>query len=688
MKDFVKEQVWGRLKHRKDMWCEIKHKPLINLDIYTNDWAFKVVGSVKWQDRAYHQLPTPSKELFLSTRMADRDGIPSFSNIRTSEAPLGGKWVDLMLTAKYLRVFQYPRTIIQKITSKLSSTATNKDIISPKLAVMGATTLCIATLGEEPILTTVFTGQKWKFDKYCWSPETGHLGDAHTQHKEAIARLWNLCTTVLKPVLRALQDKLPKTRETIILYKGLQAPNIHALRKTVEDLKLKLPRAWVWSSSLETAINEATPNEGRKGKLSLIDRRLLRKGHSDLVTNHVGIVLSYKTIAIPIADLTPTATSDEFFAKFGPIPSWDVQTAHNPLKKAQLLCPTLPPTPQPALTKIIDSNLWLAIITNSDTGIPDTTLPQPNKGANRVTPNELTGSLESEKLLRILPGPNTISKTKPEDTARSPWDPPPPQQKTRLPESHTSSLSLLRSTTNTHSTKDEPTHPWEPPVSQPTISPSAKTHAKSGREKPVVHQPKEYPHKHRLPRTPVAPRTHKPNRITRREIPRPLWPTRIVIQEHTFCRATPKSCSIKQWVFDIASTRNHKACIVLLWQKSRLYGSFTNAEAFWKYNSRFQDRRCFYLINRSYEIKEEASILHFDVEWFTQDEDNSAPERLSIIKSAVAVIARNPITFHEERLSRQHLEHGWKNSFHLYTDLLFEHNAQGCMREFVENKVW
>ena len=94
------------------------------------------------------------------------------------------------------------------------------------------------------------------------------------------------------------------------------------------------------------------------------------------------------------------------------------------------------------------------------------------------------------------------------------------------------------------------------------------------------------------------------------------------------------------------------------------------------------------MINRSYEIKEEASILHFDVEWFTQNEDNSAPERLSIIKSAVAVIARNPITFHEERLSRQHLEHGWKNSFHLYTDLLFEHNAQGCMREFVENKVW
>ena len=180
---------------------------------------------------------------------------------------------------------------------------------------------------------------------------------------------------MLKPVLHALQDKLPKTKETIILYKGLQAPNIHALRKAVEDLKQSLPRTWVWSSSLETAINEATPNKGRKGKLSIIDRRLLRKGHSHLVTNHVGIVLSYKTTAIPIADLTPTIKIDEFFVHVDPFSTWDVKTAHNPSEKTELLCPTLPPTPQPALTKIIDSDLWIAIITNRGTGIADTTLP-------------------------------------------------------------------------------------------------------------------------------------------------------------------------------------------------------------------------------------------------------------------------------------------------------------------------
>ena len=51
----------------------------------------------------------------------------------------------------------------------------------------------------------------------------------------------------------------------------------------------------------------------------------------------------------------------------------------------------------------------------------------------------------------------------------------------------------------------------------------------------------------------------------------------------------------------------------------RLFGSIT---------PNFQDRGCFFWINRSYEVKEEASILHFDIEWYTKDGDNIAPERL------------------------------------------------------------
>ena len=85
-----------------------------------------------------------------------------------------------MLTAEYLRVFQHHRSIIQRIARKLSIIDTNEDIISPKLAAMRATTLCIATLGEGPILMTVFTGQKWKRDKYCQFAKISPLKDNHT----------------------------------------------------------------------------------------------------------------------------------------------------------------------------------------------------------------------------------------------------------------------------------------------------------------------------------------------------------------------------------------------------------------------------------------------------------------------------------------------------------------------------
>ena len=133
---------------------------------------------------------------------------------------------------------------------------------------------------------------------------------------EAVEHLWKLCCGVLKPVLNALQDKLPKTAEAMVLYKGLQASNNQALEEILRDLARTIPRSWVWSSSIETAIHDATPNKGLKGKLSLLDRRLLRKGHSDLVTNHTGIVLCYKTTAIPIGTLTPTTSTDEFFVDF------------------------------------------------------------------------------------------------------------------------------------------------------------------------------------------------------------------------------------------------------------------------------------------------------------------------------------------------------------------------------------
>ena len=460
MKDFVQNEIWGRLKHRKDMWCGIKHKPLINLRIYTKDWAFKVIGSVKWCDRSYHKLPLPSKELFLATRMADRavgssspsgrfvfarqspglastpktlaEGVerlpdtlvspqiksclspqtkksdlpinddtksPLPSAINTLSGPwtnrlmpnavlplqpplvdtqrpslepgqtdcihwLWQKWEELTRSARVMRIFQHPRTSIQRTARKISRVALQNGICKSKMATMSANALCIATMGEGPILDTICTGKRLKFKKYC-QVSKNYKTDAGVELDDAISHLWDLSSTVLKPILRLTQEKLPTTESAILLYKGLQAPNIHALEEYIRDLARELPCSWVWTSSLETAITEATPNRGKKGKLCLVDRRLQRKGYNDLITNNVGVVIAFMTTAIPIGDYTPSISIDEYLVPSRKPYTWMVQAAHTPAKKTRLLCPKLPPKPQPALTKLIDSELWLASITST-----------------------------------------------------------------------------------------------------------------------------------------------------------------------------------------------------------------------------------------------------------------------------------------------------------------------------------
>ena len=178
------------------MWwcCEIKHKPLINLDVYTKDWAFKVVDSVNWRDRTYHQLTVPSKEFFMATRMADRTGIPSFSNIRTSwykrGSPAGeGEMEGPDAHCRVLKGVPTSPINYSKDCKETFNHSHQRRHYQPQACCYGCNHPCIATQGEGPILTTVFSRQKCKFDKYCQSAKTSPLKNAHTEHEGAITRL-------------------------------------------------------------------------------------------------------------------------------------------------------------------------------------------------------------------------------------------------------------------------------------------------------------------------------------------------------------------------------------------------------------------------------------------------------------------------------------------------------------------
>ena len=272
---------------------------------------------------------------------------------------------------------------------------------------------------------------------------------------------------------------------------------------------------------------------------------------------------------------------------------WKVGAAHTPAEKTRLLCPLLPPEPEPSLPKLIDSNLWLATTTNQcgthNVECQETMRPQ-------IQWMKMDTLLKKSPTWPSQPWSADIHQDA-KKTASIPY-------KFRSMQDDNPNRSASRATQSPTIPKRKPPSPLSN-VDPPRWKSSAK---------PATH--------HYEPNSdnPLSPEKPSSSRDCLNHKTLQLWtlpdlrPTRIVVQRHSFWRATPTSCPVQEWIFNIADSEHHKVCIVLLWGKSRLYGSFPDAESFWTYYSNFKARRCFYWINRSYEVGEEASILPFDIE--------------------------------------------------------------------------
>ena len=161
-----------------------------------------------------------------------------------------------------------------------------------------------------------------------------------------------------------------------------------------------------------------------------------------------------------------------------------------------------------------------------------------------------------------------------------------------------------------------------------------------------------------------------------------------VIWGHHFNYSKRKGSGLQKFVFARADKMHHRVCVVLEYWGRRLYGSFADAGAFWQYYSTFKGKRCFYWINRSFELQEEVSLLHLDVEWLTDQPDPLAEQKLNTICEAVQASLPMTVEILREDLSRRKFQSRWKNSFHLYPMVTLEHNSENCMRTFVKKKVW
>ena len=90
-------------------------------------------------------------------------------------------------------------------------------------------------------------------------------------------------------------------------------------------------------------------------------------------------------------------------------------------------------------------------------------------------------------------------------------------------------------------------------------------------------------------------------------------------------------------LFRLADSDGHKVCIALEIFKTRYFTSFQNYDIFLNYYETFKGQRCFYTIDRSYSVASANSLLHMDIEWYSEDEepDTEYNEKMELIIAAV-----------------------------------------------------
>ena len=161
-----------------------------------------------------------------------------------------------------------------------------------------------------------------------------------------------------------------------------------------------------------------------------------------------------------------------------------------------------------------------------------------------------------------------------------------------------------------------------------------------------------------------------------------------VIDRHPWWLSKKKGSGLQQFVFNRADRANHRVCIVLQSHGRRLYSSFPDAIHFWNYYAAFKGKRCFYWINRSFVIPGEVSLLHLDIEWWSQKRDTLAEKKITAICSAINEALPKPVAILKDNLSRKVSQNKFKNYWHLYPQITMAHNAQGCIHRFVKRNIW
>ena len=123
-----------------------------------------------------------------------------------------------------------------------------------------------------------------------------------------------------------------------------------------------IPRSTIWHTSPRIVLAESETNHGRKGRVPIHGRRLLRHGYNTLCINTAGEILVTKVRGIPIGNFTPSPSRDEFWL-YEPTRHRTISQASSPSEKAALLRSLFPSKVPPAFSLNTESKFRLVLIT-------------------------------------------------------------------------------------------------------------------------------------------------------------------------------------------------------------------------------------------------------------------------------------------------------------------------------------
>ena len=84
-------------------------------------------------------------------------------------------------------------------------------------------------------------------------------------------------------------------------------------------------------------------------------------------------------------------------------------------------------------------------------------------------------------------------------------------------------------------------------------------------------------------------------------------------------------------LFSLADKEGHRVCIALEKYGTRIFTSFEGYREFVDFYLKYRGKRCFYTIDRSSTSKVDNSLLHFDIEWYTDEPDKTYAAKIAKI---------------------------------------------------------